>query len=361
MRPTRPHRAPRAAGILRRAHTQRGRGAWLAPVAALLVTAVASPASANNAMPQLFGPELLRPLGVALIVLGACGGLIGTAVTALTFSARAREALGSNLAVFTRGVVVTMGLGTLFASGFLFLLGALIVADEPWLTGPIVVSLVTLPGTGALVLGGELSYAAYLYRQVHRARADRTSAVLATLSVVLVVPCVIVALLFSALGTSLALEQLAPNNDVPEGLLLGLGGILLSALTGMAGLALALSGKVRSTRAIVARGTVMFASVAVFAASGLVFWVSADALAKSAGSVIPPPLPDLFAVGVIGLTSLLAATELGIGGTLHWQRGRERERPAQRAIGVTSLGLALLCGACATLMLLLGAIGVLAA
>jgi len=307
-------------------------------------------------MAPLFGKEILRPIGWLLLPMSSLGILIGLALGAVAVWPAWRRNLDSSLVVFSRGLVSVMALSTLVGSSFTLLLALLILFDSPLSTSAVaVLALSVLPSVAALLFAAELGYAATLYRAVHQRKKDGLSRALSVSCAVLVVPAVIVAFVFGGFGVDLVLT-FAKVTTIPGTLGWGLGGILLSALLGVGGFALALSGKIKSTAAVLGRGATMLLSIGIFVFSGVLADFGAQEIAKAHGMPVNPDA-DLFAVlAVIGMMMLLLTLEFGLGAVLHWDGSKSSGSSLQRWLGHASVTISGLCGIGATLVLALAAI-----
>lgn len=308
--------------------------------AAALLCSASTNAWANSATPPLFGKEILKLFAWVLLPLGLVGLVLGLALAALCFMPKFLEALDSSLLVFSRGVIAVIAISTLSGSAFCLTTAGMVLIESRVLGSLAAVSCFTvLPSATALLFTAELVYAATLYTRVHRARRDGLSRALSVASVVLAVPCGLVALLFGFAGIAMFLDTLRLAQGA-ETLSWGLGGVLASALLGLGGFFLALSGAIRSTAAVLGRGAVMLLSVAIFFCSAVLVGMGFSELSTAPGM---PPASDanVFVVfALLAFVLLLLATEFAVGAVLHYRVARAEGSALGKWLGGASVAIA---------------------
>ena len=331
--------------------------------AALLVFFACARAWANSAMPSLFGKEVVRALAWGMTPFAVIGLLVGVALGVVAFSPRFVAALDSSLLVFSRGVISIIALGTFVASAFCLTVALMVLIDSRVVgTLGAVYCFLLLPAVAAVLITVELAYAATLYARVHRSKKDGTSRFLSVTCKVLAVLSGLAALLAGTVGVLVILDSLAIS-AVAKSLTWGLGGVGLSALMGLTGLALALSGSVCSTGAVLGRGAVMLLSVGIFMVSAIGVNLGIEELSRASGAPAAGGGPNAFiAMALFAFVLLLIATEFAIGAALHFRVARVEGSSLGKWLGGTSGAIAgvfalgsLLVFGLATIGVLLGA------
>ena len=306
----------------------------------LTLSTLATRAWANGAMPPLFGKELIRPLAWMMVPPGLIGFAVGVALIVVCFTPNFLNALDSSLLVFSRGVIAVVGLSTLMGSAFCLTVAAMVLFESRVLTSLAAVTCFTvLPTATALLFTAELSYAATLYARIHRTKKDGLSRALSVTCIVLAVPCGVGALGTGGVGLSIFLDTLRIAHGTST-LIWGLAGVAVSALLGLGGFALALSGAVSSTAAVLGRGAVMLFSVGVFFVSAVFVAMGFDELSRAPG-MPPGGETNVFVIfALMGFVLLLLATEFGIGATLHLRVARAERTPLGKWLGGGSVAIA---------------------
>jgi hypothetical protein len=305
-------------------------------------------------MPNLFGRDAVRFLAWVMVLPSAVGFFVGAALLALTLSPKFLSAIDSSLLVFSRGVIAVIGLTTFMGSLFGLTIAAAVLSESRFVEGvAALASFSLLPALTALSFTAELVYAATLYRRIHQRRGDGLSRALSVGSVVLAVPCGVAAVGSGLLGLGLFLDTLRLAKGTST-LLWGLVGGGVSALLGLGGFGLALSGAIRSTSAVLGRGAVMLLGVGIFFVSSVFVAMGLEDLSRSSGAGATRGAAPALGVVLAAFVALLFAAEFALGAALHFQVAARERTALGRWLGGGSVVVSCLFGAGSLLLFGLG-------